>query len=306
MLEGFAPCEICGGARWQIHYRGAVRDGRFGQQLHGVEVGRCEDCGVDRLEEDSCQKEDFYEGTDYRKNLGEAQDAAGFFAAHDATQLTNLAALWDEPTPLRGKVIADVGCAAGSFLDHVSGLASRIVAIEPCEAYHDSLRDRGYTVHPFSHDAAAAEPGVADLATSFAVIEHVPNPRAVLADMATLLAPGGRVVISTPNRDDVLMDLLAEEFPAFFYRTQHRWYFDADSLARCAELAGLEVVEVRSVHRYGLANTLRWLRDKRPGGTTPIDGVSSAGLDAAWGRHLEALGKADYLYGVFKLPDPPL
>ena len=55
-----------------------------------------------------------------------------------------------------------------------------------------------------------------------------------------------------------------------------------------------------------VANTLRWLRDKRPGGTTPIDGVSSAGLDAAWGRHLEALGKADYLYGVFKLPDPPL
>lgn len=301
MLEGFAPCEICAGARWDIRYHGAVRDGAWGQLRHGAKIARCEGCGVDRLDEASCQDTGHYAGTDYRRSLGEAIEADGFFAAHDATQLTNLAALDGDPAPLRGKVVADVGCAAGSFLDHVSGLASRLVAIEPCEAYHDSLRSRGYGVHAWSHEAAEAEPGVADLATSFAVIEHVADPRSVMADMSTLLAPGGRVVISTPNRNDVLMDLLPEDFPPFFYRSQHRWYFDADSLVRCAEFAGLEAIEVRSVHRYGIANTLRWLRDKAPGGTGPIDGLSSAGLDAAWGRHLEAIGKADYIFGVFRL-----
>lgn len=300
MSEGFAACEICGGGRWAVRYQGDVRDGRYGQVRHDAQIGRCEGCGADRLDEPSCQQDDFYAGADYRKALGEAQDVGGFFAAHDATQLTNLAALWDDPTPLRGKVVADVGCAAGSFLDHVRGLARSLVAIEPCEAYHDSLQERGYAVFPFSHDAALARPGSVDLATSFAVIEHVPDPRSVLQDMAALLKPDGRVVVSTPNRDDVLMELLPDEFPPFFYRTQHRWYFDAASLARCAELAGLQVVQIRSVHRYGVANALRWLRDKRPGGAAPIEGLSSPGLDAAWGRHLEELGKADYLYGVFR------
>ena len=301
MHERFAPCEICGTARWQQRYGGPVRDGRHGRTKSGACVARCQGCGVDRLDEPSCQEEESYSGQEYRRSLGEAEDVSGFFAAHDATQLTNLSALSGEP--VRGKVVVDVGCAAGSFLDHVRGLAKRIIAVEPCEAYHPSLMERGYTVHPFSHDAAAAEPGVADLATCFAVMEHVPDPRAVLADMAAMLAPGGRIVVSTPNRDDVLMELLPDDFPSFFYRTQHRWYFDAESLTRCAEEAGLEVVQIRQVHRYGIANTFRWLRDHQPGGTSVIEGVSSPGLDDFWARHLESVGKADYLYGVFGRPE---
>ena len=98
------------------------------------------------------------------------------------------------------------------------------------------------------------------------VIEHVSNPREFLNDIGRLLAPGGIVVVSTPNRRDILMELLPDDFLQFFYRTQHRWMFDAESLSNCAASAGLIVQEIRHVHRYGIANTMHWLNEKKPKG----------------------------------------
>jgi 2-polyprenyl-3-methyl-5-hydroxy-6-metoxy-1,4-benzoquinol methylase len=94
------------------------------------------------------------------------------------------------------------------------------------------------------------------------VIEHVEDPKAFFAGIRQLLKPDGLAVISTPIRDDILMDLLPDDFPAFFYRTQHRWAFDAAALARCTEVAGLVVREVRHVRRYGMVNVLLWLRER--------------------------------------------
>ncbi len=42
--------------------------------------------------------------------------------------------------------------------------------------------------------------GCADVVTSFTVLEHVPDERAALAEMRRVLRPGGRLIISVPNR----------------------------------------------------------------------------------------------------------
>ena len=36
---------------------------------------------------------------------------------------------------IRNKIVADIGCGAGSFSDHISGLAEKIIAIEPTVMY---------------------------------------------------------------------------------------------------------------------------------------------------------------------------
>jgi len=257
-------------------------------------VGHCDRCGVERLAETYCRHDEIYVSSEYRSLLDDATDAAGFFAEHDISQLQNLSVLW--PNSLRGKVVADIGCAAGSFLDHVRGLAAETIAVEPCADYHQSLRQRAYKVHSLTRDAVQSDAGRVDFAFSFSVIEHVGNPRAFLAEIAALLAPGGQLLVSTPNRRDALMTLLPADYPSFFYRSVHRWYFDVESFSRCAAAAGLSVTESRCVHRFGLSNAMIWLRDRRPGGKTALPNLDSPLLDQFWKSYLEQGGVGDYLY----------
>lgn len=147
--------------------------------------------------------------------------------------------------------------------------------------------------------AAASHARRVDVAFAIQVIEHVENPLAFLTEIRPLLARDGVLVLSTPNRADILMDLLPEDFPPFFYRTQHRWYFDVASLTRCAAAAGFTVIETRYVHRYSIANAMLWLRDCRPMGRTPLAPLDGA-LDGLWRSWLEANGRADNLYLVLQ------
>ena len=120
---------------------------------------------------------------------------------------------------IRNKVssIADIGCGAGSFLSHVSGLAKHIVAIEPTKRYHSSLRKSGYAVFSYVSDALKKFQEGVDIAFAFQVIEHVQNPHEFLTEISSLLKPGGQLIIVTPNRDDILLKLLPEEFSPFYY-----------------------------------------------------------------------------------------
>lgn len=289
----FAACAICGANDWGDVYVGSVRDGVFGRTRLGARVCRCGNCGVERLDEDVCPDDAFYETPAYREKLQQELTAAAHQAVADELQIFTQQILW--PTSLRGTVVADIGCAGGSFLDHVAGLADKAVAIEPCSIYHESLRSRGYTVFPYAKDACRELAGKVDLAVSIQVIEHVLNPREFLEDIRPLLAPGGRLLISTPNRADILMHLLPQDFPEFFYRVVHRWYFDEPSLRRCAVGAGYKVQRARFVHRYGMANALAWLRDRRPTGQKRIDVIDPM-MDKLWAGYLESAGMADCLF----------
>ena len=260
-------------------------------------VARCAGCGVDRLDEKDCRDEDFYSGPDYRESLGQGSDAAAFLASHEAQQAERLEVLGS--VSLQGCKIADVGCAGGAFLDRVVDIAAEVVAIEPGSAYHESLKERGFAVHSFAGEASA-HTGSVDWAFSFDVIEHVSDPRRFLSEIADLLQPEGRLLLSTPNRDDGLLDLAGEAYRRFFYRVHHRWYFDAPSLEAVAERSGLEVERVAYVQRYGLSNAVTWMREERPSGDQILAVLDNPALDRAWQDHLERMGRADRLYAVLR------
>lgn len=298
----FPDCAVCGEQAWIPVYEGPVRDGGFGNSRKGAVVAECMGCGVRRLDEPSCHDDAVYSDETYRKILGEDTDTNGFHAAHDPLQLERLNVV--NPMTLRGKVVADVGCAAGSFLDFVSGLARSVIAIEPGRPYHDSLARRGFHVYDLTRSALDDCAGAVEHAFSFQVIEHVAEPTAFLTEIAELMAPDGRLTVSTPNRGDLLMELLPEDYPPFFYRCVHRWYFSDDSLARCGRAAGLVPVETRYVHRFGVANTLRWLRERSPGGRDPLPGLDDPALDSVWRDTLAREGTADTIYMTFEKPLP--
>jgi hypothetical protein len=91
-----------------------------------------------------------------------------------------------------------------------------------------------------------------------------------------------------------MLELLPEEYGAFFFRTVHSWYFDAGSLKRLAAAAGFAECTVQYVHRFDLSNALLWLRDRRPSGQGTISVAPP--VSAAFRSWLESTGRADYLY----------
>jgi hypothetical protein len=92
------------------------------------------------------------------------------------------------------------------------------------------------------------------------------------------------------------MDLLGDEYKQFFYRTVHRWYFDMDSLVNLARRCRFEITEERCLQRFGISNTLVWLRDRKPTGDRPLRVLNDPLLNAFWKNYLESKGVADYLY----------
>jgi len=284
-----AVCAVCRATRWQVTFEGNIRDGAWGSFKPGT-VMRCTSCGVERLDEANCLEDAAYAGTAYRDLLQQASDLDAQHRLHDSVQGHNLALVMAHG--LRGKRVLDVGGGAGTFLGYVRGVARSVTLVEPMPGFREAVSGQGIQTYA-SVDGAVSAGNLFDIVTCFQVIEHVQDPRALLESMQRLVAPSGVLIVTTPNRNDVLMSLVPE-FRSFFFRTVHRWYFDADSLRRLAETAGLENASVRSLHRQSMANAFGWMLERRPVGSAKLESLDVA-ADLFWKGYLEQRGSADTL-----------
>ena len=93
--------------------------------------------------------------------------------------------------------------------------------------------------------------GTFDLVTAMEVVEHVADPKAFLASLAARLAPGGLMILSTPNRtawSRLLTITLAESLGQIPKGTHHYEDFitPAEITAMLAD-AGLAVDDVEGI-----------------------------------------------------------
>ena len=284
-------CAICGAKKWHVAYEGPIRHGTFGNFVEAT-VFRCDVCEVQFLPSSVGLIPNYYSGPEYRETVGEGSDAESFFKLHDVEQLDRYPLM--NGVTLRNSVVAEIGAAAGSFLDGVRGLAAATVAVEPAVAYHESLRRRGHVTFSDASDASEWN-GKVDVAVCFSVIEHVSDPVAFLRQIKNLLAPGGKLLLSTPNARDILLDVGCEAYRRFFYRSVHAYYFDAVSLRRAAAEAGFQQFEPRHIHRFNFGNFTGWLGEHKPAGNAHATTLG-ARFDRIWKAELEESGHADYLY----------
>jgi SAM-dependent methyltransferase len=294
-------CRICGSTELKVYYKGPIRKGKFGGQLiEIVELSQCNQCKTVALPESLVLPADFYESETYRLSLGEGADIESFWRLHDPEQSKRLA--FTGTGIIRNKVVCDVGCGGGSFLNLVQGLARSIIAIEPCRVFHRALKQNGFQVYPYVSDAVENHRGTVDVAVSFATLEHVNNPLAFLQDIRALLRPGGVLILSTPNLEDILLEALPDVYPGFFFRAQHLWYFSGKSLQNILELAGFTRIKVVGYQRFGIGNFLSWLLDKGPKGNVKFDYVTPA-VDQVWKTELERTFRSDFLYATCSCQD---
>jgi len=286
-------CVICGNSEFIDVYKGPIRDGSFERKIGSSRVYRCAKCDICRIPETDCFKQNGYESELYREEMNQGLSVREFYEHADPIQIYHLESFW--PFSYRNKVVADIGCGAGSFVDHISGLTSEILAVEPTKMYHKSLTDRGYKVFSYAHDALKEYKEKVDIVVSFQVIEHVEDPVLFLKEIFSLLKKDGILILATPNRNDILMKLLPDLFPSFFYRSQHRWYFNEKSLRHCIEKSGFSIVDIKQKHTFGLSNAFAWLRDKKPKGNVTMEGINQS-VDTLWKDYLETSKQADTVF----------
>ena len=300
MKSKFNFCEICGSKEWEVVYNGDIRAGSYGSYQKNSTVSRCKNCGVGRLDESNCIKSNAYETEEYRSRVNQGLKVKDFYKIADPVQIFHLKAA--QSISLRDKLVADVGCGAGSFSDYISGIVNEIIAIEPTKIYQGSLKKRGYKVFDYTKDAFDEFESKVDFAVTFQVIEHVEDPVNFLHEIFQLLKPGGRLLIATPNSNDIMLKMMPIEFKSFFYRIVHRWYFDTSSLSLCAKKAGFIIEEESQLHTMNMSNMLSWVSTKKPtGNNSTFDGINRH-ADSLWSSYLEASGQADTLFLKVRKP----
>jgi 2-polyprenyl-6-hydroxyphenyl methylase/3-demethylubiquinone-9 3-methyltransferase len=105
-------------------------------------------------------------------------------------------------TPLEGKTALDVGCGAGLLAEPLARLGATVSAIDASTDLIAAAREHsasmGLEIDYRAGDVQELE-GRFDLVTSKEVIEHVADPGVFLQALARRLAPGGLLILSTPN-----------------------------------------------------------------------------------------------------------
>jgi 2-polyprenyl-6-hydroxyphenyl methylase/3-demethylubiquinone-9 3-methyltransferase len=105
-------------------------------------------------------------------------------------------------TPLDGKSALDVGCGAGLLTEPLARLGAAATGIdaapEVIAVAQEHASAMGLTID-YRVEAIERLDGQFDLMTCMEVIEHVADPAEFVKSLAKRLAPGGLLVMSTPN-----------------------------------------------------------------------------------------------------------
>lgn len=114
----------------------------------------------------------------------------------------------DERVSLAGKRVADVGCGGGILAESMAARGAEVTGIDLAEAPLGVARlhllESGLQVEYLAASAEALadeRPGAYDVVTCLEMLEHVPDPAAVVAACQRLVKPGGHVFFSTINRN---------------------------------------------------------------------------------------------------------
>jgi SAM-dependent methyltransferase len=142
--------------------------------------------------------------------------------------------------------ILDIGAATGIFLDGMRRRGWETVGVEPTTVAARYARERlGLDVIEGRLEDTAFPAASFDAITMWDVLEHVHEPRAIFAEVARLLRPGGLLVLSLPNPDSLEARLLGEHWLGWDL-PRHLNIFRPALLRRSLDRYGMPVERIRS------------------------------------------------------------
>ncbi|MDO5058668.1 MAG: bifunctional 2-polyprenyl-6-hydroxyphenol methylase/3-demethylubiquinol 3-O-methyltransferase UbiG [Neisseria sp.] len=162
---------------------------------------------------------------------------------------------------LKNKAVLDVGCGGGILSESMAkrgaesvlgiDMAEKSLKIAKLHALDNGVENVRYRCVPVE-ELAAEMPHSFDIVTCMEMMEHVPDPAAIVAACAKLVKPDGMVFFSTINRNrkSYLHAILGAEYLLKLVpKGTHDWqkFITPSELARMCRQAGLDVVDSKGM-----------------------------------------------------------
>jgi 2-polyprenyl-3-methyl-5-hydroxy-6-metoxy-1,4-benzoquinol methylase len=153
-----------------------------------------------------------------------------------------------ERHPGRGKLV-EVGSSLGYLLQYFGADGWDVTGVEP-NAGHALFAQRELGIKTLSTSLAEAGlgSGYADAVLMMHVIEHVPDPAAMLGEIRDLLKPGGTFVMETPRYDSLTFKLLQHRERSVSC-DGHIYFFTIPTLSKLATKCGFKILRTDCVGR---------------------------------------------------------
>lgn len=250
----YVRCNLCGADDTTVVQDGVPVEGgeSFRFRSSGAEVShdrivRCRRCGLEyvnpRLRSEVILA-GYSEGSD-ENFVSQARSRERTFRRSLAFLTRTL------PAEMRARVgganrprILDVGTAGGSFLKVARDAGWEVFGVEPNRWLCDWALQQ-YGVH--IDNGALFEQRYAsdsfDAITLWDVLEHVPDPRALLDEVHRILRPGGILLVNYPDKGSLAARAMGHRW--VFILTVHIYYFTRKTIRRLLDETGFEVVKFR-------------------------------------------------------------
>lgn len=244
-LTPLERCPLCQGARIRLFRKGTVDPQALGSDDFRITDSRygsrwtlfaCRDCGFV-----------------FANPVPDGEAISAFYAAladeeysqEDEGRGRNFRIILERLRRLAPEAasLLDVGAASGIFLHLAAAAGFRVAGVEPSVALvADAERRYGLTLFRGTLEQYPVdEPFQA--VTLLDVLEHVTDPKALLAAVERRLAPGGVLVIVTPDVASLAARVCGGRW--WHYRVAHVNFFSRRSLERLLAERGFEVVQRR-------------------------------------------------------------
>jgi ArsR family transcriptional regulator len=138
--------------------------------------------------------------------------------------------------------VGDLGCGTGQVVAALAPFVNQVVAVDASAAMLQAAKKRlrgfdNVDLRRGELEALPIDNGRLDAVTLMLVLHHVPEPERALAEVARVLAPGGRLV---------MVDMLPHDRESYRHQMGHIWLgFSDDQARRMLDKAGFE--EIRFV-----------------------------------------------------------
>jgi SAM-dependent methyltransferase len=155
---------------------------------------------------------------------------------------------WCAGVPDNAKIL-DVGCGDGFHLKLLKDFGRPTWTLEGIDLDERAVvaaARNGLDVKQAAVESADLPPNNYDLIMLIMTIEHVADPRGLLARICELLKPGGRVVIVTDNIGSLDFRIFRGRHWGGYHFPRHWTLFDKNSLVTLGRSVGLEPLRVRT------------------------------------------------------------